>query len=190
MEDKDPLDIILEAVADAKAKAIDSISTDELISFVQEIKNRGFIPPAAMKRWEAELQAWSGKEAARYTEMIKAVVLTGQAALKSAILINGGATVAVLSLIGSLLIKAPEGKLILVHDLAASAFAFAVGVLLSAIASGTTYLSTFCISELGGKTWQMTAAMIINGTTWALVIASYAAFLWGAIHMYSLFRIG
>lgn len=68
----------MEAAADAKVNSIDSISTDNLIALVQDLNNRGHIPPLVMKRYEAEWQAWSGKETARYSEMLKSVILSPQ----------------------------------------------------------------------------------------------------------------
>ena len=61
-----------------------------------------------MQKWKAQhknqLAQYNAERAAELSfdiEMFKSVIIAGQAALKSAILINGGATVALLAFIGS-----------------------------------------------------------------------------------------
>ena len=95
-----------------------------------------------MEQWKAENAgrlAQYDAEQSLGRELFKAVILSGQSALKSAILINGGAAVALLAFIGSrfeFLEDKTQKILILV-----SMIMLIIGVLVAAIASGLTYLA-------------------------------------------------
>jgi hypothetical protein len=70
-------------------------------------------------------------------EMFRSVIQAGQNALRSAFLMNGGASVALLAFVGHLSSVAPKK----VPMLAPSLATFVGGVLVAALASGVTYLS-------------------------------------------------
>jgi hypothetical protein len=78
----------------------------------------------------------------RSFEMFRAGTTTGAETIKAAILINGGAAVAVLAFIGHLVaIHAPSAA---VMNFAWPLALFVIGVLASALASGVTYLVHWC----------------------------------------------
>ena len=100
------------------------------------------ISKVAFEQWKMEhasnLARYSA-ENAHQVEMFKSVILAGQNALKSVILINGGAAVAILAFVGSTWDKSANtnvGKKLLI-----SMVLFAFGVLAGGIASGLTYLA-------------------------------------------------
>ena len=137
--------------------------------------------------WKAENQsklaqynAERAEELAQTIEMFKAVNTAGQAALKSAILINGGAAIALLAFIGSIFKVSPDSEVI--TKLSPAMIYFVIGVLSGAVASGTTYISQF-LYGYEKRCW----GHIINGLAWLLVILSYILFLAGFILAYRVF---
>ena len=112
-------------------------------------------------------------------EEFRSVIETAKVALTTAILVNGGASVALLALLGNLLSKSqttsPQVPAALVNSLSA----FALGVLLGAIATGTTYLTQYCYH----MEFRRSAAGFHISTV-SLVLATYAAFLVGVVFAY------
>jgi CHASE3 domain sensor protein len=119
------------------------------------------------------------REASR--ESFRSVIQAGQAALKSAILINGGGAFALLAFLGHIWSTRPPGSMVAL--LPYSLLMFAFGVLFSAIASGTTYLSQSyygrSTNELDKSQKQryITVGNYINKLTIFIVIISYLLFL-------------
>jgi hypothetical protein len=72
-------------------------------------------------------------------EMFKSVISAGQVALRSVILINGGAAVALLAFIGSIWDKSTIDNLT-IKKLLISMAGFVLGVLLGGVAASLTYL--------------------------------------------------
>lgn len=115
--------------------------------------------------------------------LFNAVIAAGQSALKSAILINGGACVALLAFIGGTLDSLPDKTLL--SWLLVSTFLLVLGTLFAAVASGLTYLSQKCYqkgdkSEKGDK---------VNNITITLVIFSYILFSIGCLMPITVFFI-
>jgi hypothetical protein len=119
-------------------------------------------------------------EVANYTESFKAVIQAGQTALKSAILINGGAAVALLAFIGSLWSSSPSIKV--VESLSSSMQFFVFGVLSSAIATGIVYLAQY--ANMLKKSWTF---RILNFISIILVIFSYICFVTGSYYGFQAF---
>jgi len=115
----------------------------------------------------------------RETENFKSVILAGQNALKSAMLINGGAVVALLTTW-----KAESPTLLKL--LAAPLLWFVAGVLLDALATGATYVSQLCYAldaDSGEKLFKR--GQIFHCLAILLVGASYMTFLYGTCLVYS-----
>ena len=117
-------------------------------------------------------------------EMFRATVQYGQAALKSVILINGGASVALLAFIGNIFSNNIVEPKILI-GLSNSLIGFVLGVLFSAVAVGLTYLAQSCFGLMskGGKL----AGHVLNGIIISLVISAYYLFFYGAFEAYKTF---
>lgn len=129
---------------------------------------------SALRQYDAENQ--------KQIEMFRATITSGQAALKSAILINGGASVALLAFIGNIWTKGTLQEA--VDSLTLSIGLFAGGVLAAAIASGNAYLAQYCYSRY--PKWP---GDLLNVVTILLVIASYVLFAWGVYESYSAFAV-
>ena len=117
--------------------------------------------------------AHANNETAHSLEMFKSVITAGQSALRSSMLINGGAAVALLAFTGKIW-ATPTSELV-ANSLTCSILLFCFGVLSGAIATGTTYLSQFSFSsgwlKLGNS---------INIFTIGVILSSYALFAVGA----------
>ena len=101
---------------------------------------------AAMAKYKAECdlqrdqyKAECNSNLEEYKLKFQATVQSGQAALKSAFLINGGAAVALLAFIGNVWTKTQAN----VSGLGFPLLLYVFGVLSPAVASGLTYLSQY-----------------------------------------------
>lgn len=113
-------------------------------------------------------------------EMFKSVISAGQAALKSAILINGGAAIALLAFIGSVFTTTENRDVI--SMLALAMYCFVGGVLSGAVASGVVYLTQFAYARK-----KHLLGHILNGCSWSLVISCYILFVIGSILAFKVF---
>jgi len=128
------------------------------------------------ERWKMEHESKLAEydaENARRLEMFKSVITAGQSALKSAILINGGAAVAMLAFAGSIWGKSLAQCT--VKYLLAAMGLFVVGVLLGAVASGLTYLVQRAYAQEREKTGNR-----LNVGTISCVVVAYVLFLVGS----------
>jgi|SRR6266566_2284100 len=114
-------------------------------------------------------------------EMFRTVIASGQNALKSSFLINGGAAVALLAFIGHLVATPPATHL--VPDFAWPLAFFVIGVGVTAIATGFTYLT----QALFHRQW-LRVGNLLNVVTILLVVASYFTFAAGCYSAYHLFK--
>lgn len=113
-------------------------------------------------------------------EGFRSVNIAGQAAIKSAILINGGAAIALLAFIGSIYNASQSTEV--ATQLTYSMRLFIIGVSSGAIASGTTY-----ISQLFYATEYKRLAHVLNGISWLLVTSCYVLFVLGALGTHETF---
>lgn len=113
----------------------------------------------------------------------RSIIASGQAALKSMFLINGGAAVAVLALIGHLSTSANSSPT--VSRFALPLLCFAFGLLLTTTASGLTYLAQKAYSERskGRRRGNRIGICIV-----LLSIAALAAFVIGCGFAYDSIR--
>ena len=140
-----------------------------------------------MEKWKAQhknqLAQYNAERAAELScdiEMFKSVIIAGQAALKSAILINGGATVALLAFIGSVFKVSQNSEV--VTKLSHAMFCFVIGVLSGAVASSVVYIAQFVYARE-----KLCLGHILNGFSWVLVVLSYILFLTGVILAFKVF---
>lgn len=108
----------------------------------------------------------------RISDGLHAVITIGQGALKSSILINGGACIALLAFIGNIITKDAT----VVPGLSTALLIFGLGVSFSATSSGTTYLA-----QTYYETKKKKKAFFFHFLTVAFVILSYFAFLFGSL---------
>jgi len=112
-------------------------------------------------------------------EMFRSVMGFAQSALKTIILVNGGAAVAVLAFIGNIWAKPLEVNI--AEALVKSEAWFASGVLLGAVATGFSYLAQYFYER---KTFNK-SAIAFHIATVVLVIGAYVLFGLGVYSIYA-----
>lgn len=134
--------------------------------------------------WKAELS----RSSTMSVEMLKATVEAGQTALRSAIVINGGAAATVLAFAGNAIAK---GLLVagapLLTQIGTALLWFMVGAGIAGVASGFRYLSQYAYgSTHWGKTsvWWVRCGAMANVISIGLAIGSFAAFFVGGLAAY------
>jgi len=112
--------------------------------------------------------------------MFESVIMTGQTALKSAMLINGGASIALLTFLGQFIARPVMGGIAPFPEALAY---FVGGVLAAAVAQGATHVSQRGYAR---KKWWgplFTALAIL------FVVGAYSCFGWGSRLAYSGFSV-
>lgn len=187
------LDRIRSALAEVKTKGHTTVDIDALLAFITVVESES---PAATDtrklQHEAQLatfKAQNDAHLAKYkaerdtaNEMFRSVLETAKTALTTSILINGGASVALLTLIGSLLTKAPPSVTVLAAGLMGALVLFALGVLFGGLATGFTYAAQYCYSQRFQR-----SAVAFHSLTVLMVLATYISFLAGVTVTYHAF---
>lgn len=167
-------------------QGVSEIKCDTLIAYLEEVINSSGeeITSGQMEKYKAELQVWVKENEAIQTqnvEMFRAVILAGQNALRTAFLMNGGATVALLAFLGKLSDQHQEK----IAVFSSALVIFVAGVLAITVASGATYLSQWFYAR--SAPWKRRAAHGFNILAIVLNLASYGCFVWGALRAYRAF---
>lgn len=136
-----------------------------------------------------QLEVWKTQLSAHSTmsvEMLKSTVEAGQTALRSAIVINGGAAATVLAFAGNAITKGQifPGLPLLTH-VGAALLWFMFGLGAAGIATGFRYLSQFAYtgSHNGAPRWGRAGA-ISNIVSICLGVGSFAVFILGGLAAY------
>ncbi len=173
-------------IEDIKSKGTAAIYCDNIIAYLTEVQSSPEQDPTPMdfERYKADLQNWI--EANKYQhegnlEMFRSVITSGQNAIKSSFLLNGGAAIALLAFIAHLA-EFNAGK---VAEFAACLLPFAFGVLTMVVTSGCTYLSQWLLASHRDGTKK--AGFGLNILCIFLGIASYGLFTWGLLATYRVF---
>lgn len=169
-----------------KSQGTASIYCDNLISYLSEIERspEPEISPLGIENYKADLQNWveSNKHLHEFNlEMFRSVISSGQNALKSMFLLNGGASVALLAFIGHL----AQFRAAMVNVFSTCLLPFVIGVLVIAMASGFTYLSQWLYAGNSPKSHKW--GLVVNILCIILGFASCGFFIWGICRSYSVF---
>jgi len=118
--------------------------------------------------------------------IFQSVNMQGQGAMKAALFINGGASVALLAFVGTTMGKDMKGTLLL--TLCFSMLLFVIGTLLAAIASGVAYLAGL-VQNVGDNERRSTKLLFwfCNLLAIFMIIASYVLFFIGSLYAYFAF---
>ncbi len=173
-------------IEDIKAKGTAAIYCDNLIAYLDEVikSPSPVVSPAELERFKANLQVWVEQNKAAHEsnlEMFRSVIQSGQNAIRSSFLLNGGAAVAMLAFIG----KLTEAQAEKIPVFASSLTIFVIGVLAITIASGFTYLSQWFYA--GDAKWKVTTGFWFNVLAIVLGLSSYGVFIWGMCDAYTAF---
>lgn len=192
-------ELLSQVLLDAKARGEDGISVDELEQIIKKIVDE----PTAydIEYYKAKIEEWRLKYTSSLesnTEAYRATLASSQAALRSAILLNGGASVALLAFIGNVW-GDPELQL-RSAGLAKSLFLFTSGVLFAAVASGLAYMTQCCYQREQAQDHESRTSSCdtdqideeisgdtLRGATVGLVIISYVLFFFASMQAYNIF---
>lgn len=195
-----------EAIGHAKACGQNSISIKKLDSYLDEIETiaktskelseaeENIRREDAQKHFENELKIAQLQSDASL-EMFKSVIEAGLNALKSAIIINGGAAVALLAFIGGI-VKTTSENHVSISCIGQALLIFTIGVGLAGTATGLRYITQWLYHDAMSKMYvNKTTEMkkflsgkignCLNIITVLIVVASFAAFFYGGWKSYS-----
>lgn len=168
----------------AEAAGLTAIQTSTLHSIFDDLEKRlsaGLAQPHPLEieKFRSDLAGSLAYQEHAHNwslEGFRQVIALGQSTLKSMMLINGGAAVALLAFLGNLITR--SGYSANVHTFADSMGMFVFGVFLAAVAFATSYLSQFFYA--GEKVWQRRTGVAFHVVTSLVGVGSLATFLWGA----------
>ncbi len=182
METKDALNHIREALKQLEASGQQLVSVKALGDYLNQLEKNATMSIEFQKlQHESNLAHYRAtREAA--LDMFRSVIGFAQYALKTIILVNGGAAVAMLALIGNIWSK--ESSVEVAKAIACSEAYFAFGVLIGAIATSTAYFTQY-FYERASK--YPNVAIGFHIATIVLVVGSYVTFGLGVYAAYSAF---
>jgi hypothetical protein len=175
-----------QTIVKMKSEGVDELKTDNLIAYLTEVieSPNAEIAQVELERYRADLQLWveqnKGIQASQM-EMFKSVISSGQNALRTSFLMNGGATVALLAFLG----KLSDHHQDKIPEFSSSLIIYVIGVLAITMASGSTYLSQWLYASQ--KQWQKITGFWLNMLAIVLGLASYGLFIWGTVRAYDAF---
>lgn len=172
------------ALKEAEEDGLTTIQTSTLHSIFDDLESQlsegGAQPhPLELEKFRSDLAGSLAFQTHAHNwdlEGFRQVLALGQSALKSIMLLNGGAAVALLAFIGNLISRSGASENI--ATFADSMNLFVVGVFLAVVAYATTYLSQLGYS--GEETWQRRIGVGFHVGTVLAGLASLTAFMWGA----------
>ncbi|RBA25075.1 hypothetical protein [Herminiimonas fonticola] len=193
MNANDVVELLSDSLRTAKEAGASSVPIERLEAFSLEIKrlvqnspSEQALPEVQMERYKAELTAWIGDKQHLHAwnlEMLRSVIVAGQAALKSSLLINGAAAVALLAFIGNMV---SSNKSSVVIGTAEALVFYVFGVLVAAVATGLTYFSQ---AGYGNEFGKYSRTMGLAGHIGAVifVLVSYVMFGYASFLAYRMF---
>lgn len=186
MKTQEVLNLLDKNLDDAAAKGARAVNVDALKQLVSGLRkivdaNTTQIAAEEQKRMQMSFENWLENNKQQHEwklEGFRSVIESGQSALKSCILINGGASVALLAFAGHLVEQ--KEPAIPVRSIALAMSAFVGGVFAGGLASGLTYLSQWFFADDWEKTgFALNISAIVAG------LASLGCFCWGGYLAYS-----
>lgn len=191
MKPQEVIQMIRKAVNDVRDRKEEVVSVDALLNYLDALdRDIATIDESDGKKLEVDLAVFRAeheRNLAHYSaqqessrQMWESVFTYGQAALKSAILVNGGAAAGLLAFIGNIWSKGINP--LAVENLTHAILAFALGVLAAAIGTGTTYVTQYsycCEWDVLARTFHVLTVVVVIGSYFLFFIgahASYSAF--------------
>jgi len=191
MTAEEAIKIIESAIISLKEHNQDAVSVDALINYLSVLKKDvnnvkafdqreyDYLESLRTTAHERNLAYYNAQQQ-NSIEIFRSVIVYGQEAIKSAILINGGAAVALLAFIGNIWTKSTGQPA--VNSLTKAIFLFTIGVLSAAIGAGTSHLTQYFYKENKEK-----KAKMLHVLTIVIVVAAYTLFFFGSYNAYKAF---
>lgn len=176
---------LMNSIKDIKNNS-ETVQCESLIAYLEKvIADPNSEPtPSQIEYYKYQLQLMVEGEKgshASYLEEFRAVIQSGQNAMKTALLMNGGASIALLAFIG----KLTEKQQYQIPHFAEALAIFVLGVFFIGAASGTTYLSQWFYAE--SEKWKIRIGSGFNIISILLGLTSLGFFVWGMCKAYSAF---
>ncbi|MFJ7567857.1 hypothetical protein ACIQW9_12945 [Herminiimonas sp. NPDC097707] len=191
MNSSDLVSDLREGLIALKAKGMSEIPIVNIEAYLNEVEKSIKTSAAdseqerayALKKWELDTEVWkvnAGLQSDQHLEMFKSVIEAGGTALKSAMLINGGAAIALLAFLGNLLTRQPHlGDSVIISKLNYAMMIFVCGVGCAALATAARYLAQVCYAEFG-QTWGGKFRIVAI----VFALASFSSFFYGGVSAY------
>ncbi|MEX3896374.1 hypothetical protein [Paraburkholderia sp. BR10954] len=184
-------------VADVKANGVQQILVANLEAYLVTALQKAHAEESSVASAEQIAQAehnrevWKAQLAANtnhQVEMFKSVIEAGQTALRSAIVINGGAAAALLAFAGNAITKGQSlaGDPLL-SRIGMGLMWFVAGIGCAGVATGARYLAQWAYSACQGNPQRRYMKATANTFQWAsiiLAVASFATFFIGGYSTY------
>ncbi|MFM0432339.1 hypothetical protein PQQ75_25235 [Paraburkholderia aspalathi] len=196
MKASDAIKEIQDAVLGAEKSGAKELSIANLNSYLSgilttAIEREGAAPAISEAQAAHQLEVWKAQlsaHTAMSTEMLKSTVEAGQTALRSAIVINGGAAATIMAFAGNAITKGQlQAGGPLLSQIGSALLWFMVGVGTAGVASGFRYLSQAGYAHSNGHDAHRGWAYMGSGSnivSIALAAASFAAFFIGGTAAY------
>lgn len=185
-----------EVLKEIRGQGKEVVPIDGLVKYIEEIEVTGLIDinqqNIAQQKFENECEI-AKLRTPHEVEMFKSVVEAGLNALKSALVINGGAAIALLAFVGNQITKsAASDQRFILTCFGYSLLVFIVGAGFAGVASGARYLAQFSYARaldnfsrgIKSSAW-LKWGHGINILSIILGAASFVAFFVGGYFSYS-----
>lgn len=149
MKASEVIQIFKGAIDATRKQGVEQVSIADLEAYAKKLEETASETPedvaageARMEEYRANHSAWIAarqREHEHNLEMLRSVITVGQSALRSALLINGGAAVALLAFVGKLWSSGAVDPAL--GGISAGLIQYVWGVLSAAVAAGATYFS-------------------------------------------------
>jgi len=186
MVTSDAVSVLRTQVDAAKQNGLSEVSLESLSKLIDLIEQEDQSTPAgvehaqaALEKFKSDLVDWQNSNQRNHEsdlEMLRATIGTSHLAIKSALLINGGAAVAFLAFLGTAWSRFPEFA---VKSLLSSSLGyFTWGVMCTGIGAAVAYV---CQAALGGEfgKFSQTIGEILRWLAVILVMGSFVLFYLG-----------
>ena len=180
MEVKDAIGNIRTALAQLEGQGQKLVSTEALRVYLDELEKDAGTSSAVRKLQHESNLAQYKAERDQAIAMFNAVIGFSQAALKTSLLVNGAAAIALLTFIGNIWSKVQTAEVAL--SLSTALALFCIGALAAAVSTVTTYITQGCYSRMYRKT-----GIVFHAGTLLLISASYVLFGFGIFKSYAAF---
>lgn len=175
------------SITEVKSQGHETVNCDNLIKYIDMVveatsnDNKTDENTEALKaRLQLSLEEHKYNLSANL-EMFKSIIQSGQNAIKTMLLLNGGAAIALLAFIG----KLSDNNSSAIPDFAYSITAFVIGALAIGITSCLTYLSQIAFDS--DVKWHNKIGTTLQATCVALGLTSISAFAFGTYKTYQAF---
>lgn len=180
METKEAIDKFKSDLAEVKAQGQSTVAIETLENYLAGLEKDASLSFGLRKLEYQQTLAHYDAQTKSRLEMFKSVIDAGKEALNATLIINGGAVVAFLGFLGSMLSKGGSEALGLKLTIPLLSFGF--GVLSGALGFGFRYCAQFTYE----RQW-MKAGHTFNAISILFATAAYTAFGYGVYVAYTAF---